>query len=241
MNRQEREEYVIQLYKENNSIREIARLVHMSFRDIGAIINKVKLQAQRERGYTTSEEPKSPESRAFKMFSEGKSPVEVAIALDEPGDRVRAMYREYWELSGRYELTQIYDEGRYDIYGLLRLHKIVKDLGLNEQDIENVLDIAKHNELQNLQWKVEYLRNEVNTLEMEKWKSTNQILKLNRMIDEFEESLAKKRGEMANMDQETGWYDNTGNPYSTYPEPYTNSYSIQLSYAAMNDYWTDNY
>jgi len=62
------------------------------------------------------------------LFSEGKSLVEVAIALDEPGDRVRAMYREYWELTGRYELAQIYDEARYDIRGLLRLHKIVKDL-----------------------------------------------------------------------------------------------------------------
>jgi hypothetical protein len=40
-------------------------------------------------------------------------------------------------------------------------------------------------------------------LEMEKWKSTNQILKLNRMIDEFEASLAKKRGEMAYLNQET--------------------------------------
>ena len=91
MTREEREEYVIRLYKENNSIRQIAALVHMSFRNIGAIINKVKLQAERERGYTTDEEPKSPESRAFKMFSEGKSPIEVAIALDEPGDRVRYM------------------------------------------------------------------------------------------------------------------------------------------------------
>jgi DNA-binding transcriptional MerR regulator len=235
MNREEREEYVVQLYKENNSIREIARLVHMSFRDIGVIINKAKLQAERERGYVAEDaQPKSPESRAFKLFSEGKSPVEVAIALDEPGDRVRALYREYWELSDRYELAQIYDEARYDVRGLLRLHKIVKDLGLNEQDIHKVLELAKYDELQNLQWKVEYLRNEANMLETEKWKSTNQILKLNRMIDEFEESLAKKRGEMTNMIQETGWYDNTGNPYSTYPEPYTNSYSIQLSYS---DYW----
>jgi len=40
-------------------------------------------------------------------------------------------------------------------------------------------------------------------LEMEKWESTNQILKLNRMIDEFEGSLAKRRGEMADMNHET--------------------------------------
>jgi len=203
----------------------------MSFRDIGAIINKAKLQAERERGYTNDEEPKSPESRAFKMFSEGKSPVEVAIALDQPGDRVRAFYREYWELTGRYKVAQIYDEARYNLYDLLKLHKVVKNLGREENDLVKVLELAKHNELEHLQWKVEYLRNEVNMLEKEKWKSTNQILKLNRMIDEFEGSLAKKRGEMSNMNQETGSYDNTDNFYPTYPEPDANSYSIRLSYA----------
>jgi hypothetical protein len=35
MNRVEKEEYVVQLYRENKSTREIAKLTHMSFRDIG--------------------------------------------------------------------------------------------------------------------------------------------------------------------------------------------------------------
>src|SRR5215831_14596903 len=146
--------------------------MHISFRDIGAIINKAKLQVERERGYTNDEEPKSPESKAFKMFSEGKSPVEVAIALDQPGDRVRAMYREYWELTGRFELARIYDEGKKYLPSLLRLNKILQDLGMKEHDIINVFELAKHKELENLQWKVEYLRHEVNMLEDEKWKCT---------------------------------------------------------------------
>jgi hypothetical protein len=183
-----------------------------------------------------AEEQKLPESQAFKLFSEGKSPIEVAIALDEPGDRVRAMYREYWELTGRYRLAQIYDEARYDIYGLLRLHKIVKDLGMGEKEIIKVLELAKYDELERLQWKVECLRNEANMLENEKWKSTNHILKLNRMIDELEGSLAKKRGETTYMNHETGWYDNTSNLYPIpYSEPDTSSYSIRLSYS---DYWS---
>jgi len=96
MTREEREQYVIQLWKAGRTVRQIAELVHMSFRDIGAVTNKVKLQADRERGFITGDsEPKSKESQAFKLFSEGKSPIEVAIALDEPGDRVRAIYREY--------------------------------------------------------------------------------------------------------------------------------------------------
>ena len=95
---------------------------------------------------------------------------------------------------------------------------------MNERDIIKVLELAKHNELERLQWKVEYLRNEVNMLENEKWKSTNQILKLNRMIDEFQSSLP----------QNGIWYDNTHNLYTTYPNPDTGLYSIQLSYS---DYW----
>jgi DNA-binding CsgD family transcriptional regulator len=186
MNREEREEHLILLYKEGRTFKDIAKEMHMSFRDIGAIIKKAKLEAERERGYTTDEEPKSPEAQAFKMFSEGKSPVEVAIALDEPGDRVRAMHREYWDLSGRHELAQLYDEARYNLSNMLKLHRIVKDLGLGEKEIIKVLELAKHNELERLQWKVEYLRNEVEILENEKWKSTNHILNLNRMIDQFQ-------------------------------------------------------
>ncbi len=39
MNRKEREECVIRLYKEGRTVRQIAELVHMSSHDIGTIIN----------------------------------------------------------------------------------------------------------------------------------------------------------------------------------------------------------
>jgi transposase len=39
--REEREQYVIELYKQGKTIREIAQLVHMSFSSIGTIIKKV--------------------------------------------------------------------------------------------------------------------------------------------------------------------------------------------------------
>ena len=83
------------------------------------------------------------------MFPEGKSPVELAVALDEPGDRVRAMYREYRELTGRYELVQIYDKAKHCLPNLLRLHKIARDLRMNEHDIKKVFELAKYN-----QWKI---------------------------------------------------------------------------------------
>lgn len=45
LSREEKEQYVIQLYKENRSVRDIAKLMYMSFRDIGIIIHKVKAEA----------------------------------------------------------------------------------------------------------------------------------------------------------------------------------------------------
>ena len=102
-----------------------------------------------------------------------------------------------------------------------------------EHDIINVLELAKNNQLEYLQWKVEYLRNDIEMLEVQKEKATNDILKLNRIIDEFQETLAQKRGE---VNQEPGRYDNIENLYPiAYQEPDTSSYSIRLSYSQMND------
>jgi hypothetical protein len=118
------------------------------------------------------------------LFSEGKAPVDVVIALDIPADEVRAIYREYWDLKGMHKLSQIY-EAKYDLRTFLRLHKIVNDLGMGEQEIINTLKLANNNELPYLQEKVEYFRNRINNLELEKTKCTNDVLTLNRRIDDL--------------------------------------------------------
>jgi hypothetical protein len=60
------------------------------------------------------------------------------------------MYREYWDLTGRYKLAQIYNEARYNLSNLFKLHKIVRDMGMEENDVIKVLELAKHNELEHL-------------------------------------------------------------------------------------------
>lgn len=73
MNRAEKELYVIQLYKENKSTREIAKLMHISFRDIWAITKKAKLEAVGGRGQIEKDndiKSKSKITQAIKLFSE---------------------------------------------------------------------------------------------------------------------------------------------------------------------------
>ena len=66
-----------------------------------------------------------------------------------------------------HRLAQIYEEAKYDLHSLLRLHKIVKDQGMGEQQIINVLKLANNNEIPYLQERVDYLRDQVRKLEIE--------------------------------------------------------------------------
>jgi transcriptional regulator len=166
MKRTEKEQCVIQLYNENKSTREIAKLMHVSFRDIGTIIKKAKSKADQGRGPLEIDDikSKSKTTQAIKLFSELSTPVEVAIALDLPAAQVQAIYQEYWELDGMGRLAQIYDEAKYDLHDLLRLHRIVKALGMEKRDIISVFNLIKHNQLETLQWKAGYLRSEIPSL-----------------------------------------------------------------------------
>ena len=147
------------------------------------------------------------------MFSEGQTPPQVLIELDLPPENVRTIHRQYLETMDMYDFLQVYDQikhsDRYSISSLLRLYRIITDLGMGEEQIINVLNLAKHNQLEKLQWKVEYLANEVNALEEEKANCEKHLTLLNMRRDEsiqtlwtIEMSLAQKREEWAYMNQQ---------------------------------------
>jgi chromosome segregation ATPase len=86
---------------------------------------------------------------------------------------------------------------------------------LVRQEIINVPKLANNNELPFLQEKVQYFRNQINNLELEKAKCTNDVLTLNRRIDDltetvnvYESSLSEKREEIAFLNREQKRLDN---------------------------------
>ena len=88
-----------------------------------------------------------------------------------------------------------------------------------------MFELAKYNQLELLQWKVQYLTEEVNMLEFQKAKATSDVLKLNRAMNQLESLPLPQRGEETN--QERRWYDNNCN---LYPQPNTDWYSLDISY-----------
>ena len=137
----EKEKLVIDLYyNQRKNVRQIAQEARISFRDIAAIIKKKKVAAHGGNGngnnnkyYSHSNEKTT---QAYKLFSEGKKPVQVAIELGLREKQVDKLYREYSKLKNLNELYEIYPQIEHCLPSFLKLHKALKKRGLNPNNVE---------------------------------------------------------------------------------------------------------
>jgi hypothetical protein len=86
-------------------------------------ILKKKEEEQKNSTIVTNNQQRSSSSlsaKAYKLFSQGKTYVEVAIALNPNEPEVTKLYIEYWKLKRLHKLYSIYeelgDEGIYNIF-----------------------------------------------------------------------------------------------------------------------------
>jgi hypothetical protein len=171
LSRTEKEQRVIELYQQGKTIRKIAQEVHMSFGDIGSIIKKLtgldgdnKPKQQDKIPVTTT---LSKDSQAFKLFSEDKKPIDVAIELDLGADVVDRLYQQFWRLQGLYQLNLVYKEIKRYLSSFLNLFKIMKQQKMmTEQDVVDALRVGK--ELPHLKDQFQLLVEEINSLEYKK-------------------------------------------------------------------------
>ena len=68
-------------------------------------------------------------AQAYKLFSQAKTPVEVAIELNLRESQVTKYYKEYWKLKGLYKLNLVYEEIKDDIIYFVKLHRLSKAEG----------------------------------------------------------------------------------------------------------------
>ena len=72
--------------------------------------------------YTTNKE-----TRALKLFSEKKSPTQVAIELGSSPDETEKFYTNFWRLEGLYELYNIYKEYHRNLSEFLHFFNELRD------------------------------------------------------------------------------------------------------------------
>jgi transposase len=129
LTRKEKERLVVELFRQGMTYQQIAKEAHVSLRDIGPILNKAG-----------EYQSLSNSSQAYKMFSEGSTPAQVAITLNLREKEVSEYYREYWNLTGMYQLNQIYEELKDEgIWSVLQLYGRMKTEGLSSQQVSRIL------------------------------------------------------------------------------------------------------
>jgi cytidylate kinase len=111
LNKFQKQALVIELHNQGRTIRQIAEVVHMGFKDIADLIKK----HSGEMDNSVDTPKKSKTARAFELFLQGKQSVEVAIELDMPADEVEELHVQYWRLSKLDELETLYHEARYSL------------------------------------------------------------------------------------------------------------------------------
>jgi DNA-binding CsgD family transcriptional regulator len=189
-NNTEREEKVLELYNQGKTTREIAKELRISLRDISHILKKHGVN----HGITSIDDDDNKKShsnnekatQAYKLFSEGKKPVEVAIQLGLSERQATKYCREYWRLKGLHELTLLYEDRKDHLPSFLRLHNIMKRQGVyNEKDIANILKYAK--ELPNLQQYWENIQANNHTLKCQNQELEKELQARRRDIAELTE------------------------------------------------------
>ena len=125
LTRQERERLVLDLYNQGKTYRKISKEAKISPRDIGVILNKAvekKIEGSKEDNINSKKERQlSVSAQAYKLFSEGKTPLVGAIALNLTESEATKFYREYWKLKQLHNLNMVYEELKDDIESFLRL------------------------------------------------------------------------------------------------------------------------
>jgi transposase len=193
--RQDRQKLVLDLYyNQGKNIREIAQEVRMSFRDIGAILNKADERREqnnnnnddienKKRQQEQQEQQLSLSTQAYKLFSEGKSPIQVAVALNLKESEITRFYKEYCKLNHMHDLNIVYEELKGDITPFLKLYRSVRSTGMNEENVVNLLRIANDdNNLPAVEYRYESLKQEINSLQVRKLNSNKDLQDLRKQI-----------------------------------------------------------
>jgi hypothetical protein len=97
LNRRDKEHLVIKLHQEGKTIRDIASAAHMSFGDIGKIINRIDgRDTDNVVDANKDIKNKSKATQALFLLSCGKRPIEVAVELDLTASEVHDIQEEFW-------------------------------------------------------------------------------------------------------------------------------------------------
>jgi uncharacterized protein YfkK (UPF0435 family) len=128
-----------------------------------------------------------PNVKAYKLFDEGKNPLEVASELNLPGPQVQQFYSEYWKLKRMHQLFNVYQEIQNSIGYFLKLFRLGKKKGVTPEQIMILIQMA--DSIHKLQEKLERLQSEVLDISIRKSVGNEELEDLHEKVEAVQEKL----------------------------------------------------
>jgi predicted transcriptional regulator len=205
-----RERQVIELYEQGKSTRDIAKQLRMSLRDISTVLrgNQVNhgtvITDNSNDNINSNNNNKSPNeqaTQAYKLYDEGKKPVEVAIQLSLSEKEATRYYTEYWRLMHLYKLHSIYKELKGDLSPILKLYRLLKRQGITTDRIEwfvNTVNTGMY-KIPEIQKQYAKIKDELEAIDYKKAMAKYQLDNINNQITYLNKISYNKRNEIASL------------------------------------------
>ena len=185
------------MLEKGESYRDIAQKANVSPNTIKAISNRA--------GF---DETTSISSRAFELYVQQKTPVEVAIALNLEAEKAINHYHQYFMLLGITEFTKAYLQVKDNPWPFVNLVKLTQNSRMKDSEVLELLKIA-NGYLPRVRLEYDRLEAELNSLEAKKLNLFNEhqrqcdeISNLHTEIDCLQSVLGKLRHEEATLNQQ---------------------------------------
>ena len=195
MDRKQKEALVIALSEKGKTYREITKEAGVSPNTIKAVLNRAGL-----------DESTSIHSRAFELFSEGKTPLQIAITLNLEAEKALRYHQEYFMLLGCTEFTKVYLRIKDNPWPYVNLVKLAQDLGMSDDEVVELLKIA-NGHLPRVRLEYDRLKAELNSLEDEKSNSTqdyhrlcDEISGMKTTVDQLQLTMGESKEEKAKLE-----------------------------------------
>jgi hypothetical protein len=217
---------IIDLYfKQHLPIREVAKITKKSSRDIILVLKTIESQEKEEdwkidnnntkelerKEETLDKDDKNlaPYTKAYKLFSEGKRPIQVALILKIPEAEVTKYYIEYLRLTQLTDLPLIFKElGVKGISVFLILTQKALAENLKTDEVLNLLKLANdklpklEDKIEKMQVKYDILKYEVEDREDLLYRYNEKIARAKLIIQQLKKSYQEIKIEFSNIYKE---------------------------------------
>src|ERR671918_572585 len=161
MDKKQKEALVLAMLEKGESYRDIVQKAKVSPNTIKAISNRAGLN-----------ESTSISSRAFELYVQQKTPIEVAIALNLEAEKAINYYHEYFMLLGITEFTKTYLQVKDNPWPFINLVNLVQKARIGEGEVVELLKIA-NGYLPRVRLELDRIKEEINwgKAELNSWKA----------------------------------------------------------------------